>query len=425
LSLARAVLRHASRMVRILVADDSESSLAFVTSCAGAAGYDTVRASTGEAALALFEPEDLHVVLLDVLMPGVGGIETCRRMRAHPMGHQLPIVLMTGLDEPWVVEDAIAAGADDVLMKPIRRTELLVRIRSLLRTYDLLRRERIARDLVEWQNQQLEQLSRQKDELSGFIFHDLKSPLASITFTLQNLMAETGSDAMRESLRSCLNATDTVGRMILNVLDLNGHHQLRAIPEPIDIADVVDRLGRTFSSRLAIRELTLVGPRSPVALRADRELLRRILDNLVDNAIRYSPRGSAIEIATDTVDGGTELRVTDRGPGVPPEHRYRIFEPFVQLSGEVPPRILPRGARGPRRSHLGGERRSIGRRVLRLVPRRGVTCSRIATSSRACRPACWPPRSTRSPCTRTRPPASSSDCLASNASVSPCRSCSG
>jgi two-component system, sensor histidine kinase and response regulator len=323
-------------MVRILVADDSESSLAFVTSCAGAAGYDTVRASTGEAALALFEPEDLHVVLLDVLMPGVGGIETCRRMRAQPMGHQLPIVLMTGLDEPWVVEDAIAAGADDVLMKPIRRTELLVRIRSLLRTYDLLRRERIARDLVEWQNQQLEQLSRQKDELSGFIFHDLKSPLASITFTLQNLMAETGSDAMRESLRSCLNATDTVGRMILNVLDLNGHHQLRAIPEPIDIADLVDRLGRVFSSRLAIRELTLVGPRSPVALHADRELLRRILDNLVDNAIRYSPRGSAIEVATDTVDGGTELRITDRGPGVPPEHRYRIFEPFVQLSGEVP-----------------------------------------------------------------------------------------
>jgi two-component system sensor histidine kinase/response regulator len=379
-------------MVRILVVDDSESSLAFVASCAGAAGYDTVRVSSGEAGLAEFEPDEIQFVLVDVLMPGIGGIETCRRMRAHRRGRDLPIVLMTGLEEPWVVEEAIAAGADDVLMKPIRRTELLVRIRSLLRTYDLLRRERIARDLVEWQNQQLEQLSRQKDELSGFIFHDLKSPLASITFTLQNLMAEASSDGQRDALRSCLNATDTVGRMILNVLDLNGHHQLRAIPELVDLTEIVDCLGPVFASRLAIRELTMVTPRAPIPLTADRELLRRVLDNLVDNAIRYSPRGSAIEIRAAIVDGGTELRISDHGPGVTPEHRFRIFEPDEPRSR---PRLLPRGRRGPRRSDLGRERDSLRRGVLRLVPRSEVTCSRTGTSSRGYRRAFWLPPSTR------------------------------
>jgi signal transduction histidine kinase len=325
-------------MARILVVDDNESSLAFVASCAGAAGYDTVRVTSGESALTAFDDDSFHAAVIDVMMPGIGGIETCARMRQRNHGGDLPIVLMTGLDEPWVVDQAIAAGADDVLAKPIRRNELQVRLRALLRTYDLLRRERVARDLVEWQNQQLEQLSRQKDELAGFIFHDLKSPLASITFTLQNLLSEVDYDHLREPLRSCLNATDTVSRMLLDVLDVNGHHQLRANPEPIEIGGIVDSVGRLFSSRLQIRELTLDGPRHGTAILADPELVRRLLENLVDNAIRYSPRGSSISVEVAAVERGTELRVSDRGPGVPPEHQYRIFEPFVQLSTAMPPR---------------------------------------------------------------------------------------
>ena len=325
-------------MARMLVVDDSESSLAFVATCAGAAGYDTVRVSSGEAALALFDPDEFQIVLMDVLMPGIGGVETCRRMRAHGHGGDLPIVLMTGIDEPWVIDEAIGAGADDVLIKPIRRGELMVRVRALLRTYDLLRRERAARELVVWQNEQLAVVSRQKDELFGFIVHDLKSPVASLSFTLQNLLADADSDVMRESLRSCLSATDTVSRMILNVLDVNGHYHLRPMPETIEIVDLVDRLASQFSSRLQIRELSLRGPRAPQAVLADRELLRRILENLLDNAIRYAPRGSAIEVGAAPSEGGTEVRVTDRGPGVPPEQRYRIFEPFVQLADGAVPR---------------------------------------------------------------------------------------
>jgi two-component system sensor histidine kinase/response regulator len=324
-------------MVRILVVDDSESSLAFAASSASAAGYATMRASSGEAALAAFDAEELQLVLIDVLMPGIGGIEACRRIRARPHGAEMPIVLMTGLEEPWVVEQAIEAGADDVLVKPIRRGELIVRIRALLRTYDLLRRERETRELLEWQNRQLEHLSRQKDELFGFIVHDLKSPLASVSFTLQNLLGDAASEPLRESLCSCLNATDTVTRMILNVLDVNGHYQLRAHPERLEVDELIDRLGRQFTSRLQIREVSLIGPVAPHPICADRDLLRRILENLVDNAIRYAPRGSTIEVAVRAIDGGTEVRVIDRGPGVPPEHRYRIFEPFVQLvDGGVP-----------------------------------------------------------------------------------------
>jgi two-component system sensor histidine kinase/response regulator len=333
--MACAVLEPRSPMVRILVVDDSESSLMVIATCAGAAGYDTIRATSGEEALLKFDDE-VQLVLLDVMMPGIGGIETCRRMRSHLRGDDIPIVLMTGLEDSTLVDQAIDAGADDVLVKPIRRSELLVRVRALLRTYDFLRRERAARDLVAWQNQQLERLLQQKDELSGFIVHDLKSPLASIAFTLQNLLAEADSERLRDALRSCMNATDTVSRMILNVLDVDGHYQLRAQPEPIELGELVDRLGGQFSSRLQIRDLSIIGPRAPHEVRADRDLLRRILENLVDNAIRYAPRGTAIEIDAAPTEGGTEVRVTDRGPGVPVEHRYRIFEPFVQLTGAVP-----------------------------------------------------------------------------------------
>jgi two-component system, sensor histidine kinase and response regulator len=323
-------------MVRILAVDDTQSSLAFVASCAREAGHEAVCVASGEAAMTAIEQQEFHLVLVDVLMPGINGIETCRRMRACRHGAEVPIVLMTGLEESWVVEEAISAGADDILLKPIRRGELLVRVRALLRTYDLLRRERAARELVELQNAQLQELSRQKDELSCFIVHDLKSPLASIAFTIQNLLATAPRGAGRDALEGCLHATESVTRMLLNVLDVNGQYQLRPVAESIRLGELVDRLGHLFSPRLQLRQLSLVAPSSDVAVRADPELLGRMLENLLDNAIRYAPRGTAIQVEGASVDGGTEVRVSDLGPGVPPEYRHRIFERFIQVeAGEV------------------------------------------------------------------------------------------
>jgi two-component system response regulator AtoC len=111
-------------MVRILVVDDSESSLAFVASCAGAAGYDTVRASTGEAALAIFEPEDLHVVLLDVLMPGIDGLVVLERIKEQDQ--RVPVLMLTATKTVKTAVTAMKLGAFDYVTKPFDVEELLI-----------------------------------------------------------------------------------------------------------------------------------------------------------------------------------------------------------------------------------------------------------------------------------------------------------
>jgi signal transduction histidine kinase len=182
----------------------------------------------------------------------------------------------------------------------------------------------------------LVELQRQKEVLSALVVHDLKSPATAISLSASlRLQAADLPAADRRCWSSVLSSAEHIHRTALNLLDIAGSDDGRLRPKPaaIDVGALLAEIRELFASH-AERRAQTIEPRSdvpPGALRADPDLLRRVLQNLVDNALRHSPVQSTLRIQARASAEGVEIAVCDEGPGVPHQARHRIFDRYVQL----------------------------------------------------------------------------------------------
>jgi two-component system, sensor histidine kinase and response regulator len=320
----------------ILVVDDNAENRALAEATLSDDGYRVVLASGGEAGIAAFERERPDCVLLDVRMPGIDGPTACERIRALPGGGDVPIVFVTAQRDVDTFDRALHAGGDDFLSKPFRPNELVARVEAALKLRRLATERSDLYAQVKQQRDDLQRLQLQKEQLVAFLVHDLKNPVNAIELHAELVLRDPGgSERSRRAAEKIRDEGRALLRMITTLLDIAKADEGQLAPSrrriEIDtlVGGVIDELeirANTAGVRLA-REI------SAPTLSADPELLRRVLENLVENAIRHAPEGSEVRITARTADGGIELRVQDAGPGVPAEQRDRVFERFVQAGG--------------------------------------------------------------------------------------------
>lgn len=320
--------RRADFGARILVVDDDPLARRSVRAMLEHDCYQVGTAEGGLEALAMIPGFHPDLVLLDIQMPDLDGLEVCRRIREMPGSSLLPIIFLTADERPDIHSQAFQAKGDDFLRKPVLRGELIVRIRSLMRL------KRLQAEVQEERDNLLD-LQRQREQLFHFIVHDLKNPLAAIQAGLELLEArDEDAPPPGVQIRRLRDTAQSMGRMIQNILDIGRAEQV-GLPlqrTRIPLASWLPRQLRELESMAASRnhELRCTCPEG-LEVAADEEFLRRLLLNLVENALKYSPAGSVTEVAVRPSDGGIRLEVRDQGPGIPEAMRACIFEKFVRL----------------------------------------------------------------------------------------------
>ncbi len=321
----------------ILVVDDDALNRAFARDQLEEAGYQAVCFEDGQKALNYLQTLPADLVLLDILMPGMDGFQTLKAIRSLKEQSDVPVVFFTVLGDLDTHRQALEVGVDDFLTKPINQTEMLIRVRSLLRLRELRARDRASAELIRAQRDELERSEQRRRELIKLVIHDLKSPLSSVISNLEfirrteKLSAEAG-----EAVHDGLDSANAMFDMVLNILDISKSEDGKLVPklQTVDMVELVSELHRALRQRLSARRQKIVvnvpGPTGDVL--ADRELIRRLLENLLDNGLRHSPEGETISVdVRRTEDDFVECRVRDHGPGVPPHWRDKIFDQYLQL----------------------------------------------------------------------------------------------
>lgn len=322
------------RTSRILVIDDNEQNRALAQATLEDEGYDVVLAATGEEGLALFERHKPDCVLLDVRMPGMDGFAVCARIRSLPGGAGTPVVFLTALRDVDTFDSALRAGGDDFLTKPVRPAELLVRVQTALKLRRMGAELREHYELVRQQRDALMRLQLQKEQLMSFVVHDLKNPVSSMDLHAQVLLRDRAlPESARDSARHIREQARALQRLILNLLDISRSEEGRLEPERerVDLRALVLDVLAALEARASAQGLSLREDIRSPWVSADPDLLRRALENLLENAIRHAPQGTTVTVSAAPAGDGVEIRVADSGPGVPAEMRERIFDRFVQL----------------------------------------------------------------------------------------------
>lgn len=324
-------IRRADHGAKVLVVDDDPLARRGLRAMLERGYYEVETAEGGEQALEKLSSFQPDLVLLDIHMDGMDGLETCRRIRDIPNGELLPIIFLTGDERPEIHAQALRVKGDDFLRKPVLSAELIVRVRSLMRLKRLQ-----AEVLAERDN--LLDLQKQREQLFEFIVHDLKNPLSTIQVGLEVLDGrDDNNPASRVQLRRLLDTAHSMGRMIQNILDIGRAEQigleLRKVMIPLGAW--IPQLLKEVESLVQSRGQELVWECPPdLEVEADQEFLRRLLLNLLDNALKYSPTGSHTRLEARSTRTGVRLEVYDQGKGIPEPMRDRIFGKFVRLEKE-------------------------------------------------------------------------------------------
>jgi len=334
----------------VLMVDDNPTNLNVLLDALKHHGFKLLAAKSGEEAIqrALFAKPDL--ILLDVLMPGIDGFETCRQLKANPVTEEIPIIFMTALADTVDKVKGFSFGAVDYITKPFQHEEVLSRVNAHLTIQDLKRNLEQKNAEMEEKNRLLDEalkhekeLNRLKTGLVGMASHELRRPLTVISLYSRSLFPKENGNVPEQNegytkiQKSIRQMTQLLDDILLATQSEMG--KLTFEPEVVNLGELCSKIVQeseliddsAHSLHFTVKnnaENALVDPR----------LIQRIISNLLSNAVKYSPHGSNIWFDLNTQVAQATFIVKDEGIGISPEDQQKLFENFQRGSnvGKTP-----------------------------------------------------------------------------------------
>ncbi len=311
---------------RILVVDDITRNLQVVGTMLRNEGYHVMPATSGAQALerAAAQPPDL--ILLDLMMPEMDGLEVCRRLKDDPATRQIPVIFLTASNEMEHLVSGFSVGAVDYVTKPFNAPELLARVRTHLE--------------LQHARARLREMNDEKNEFMGIVAHDLKNPLGAIQGYAEIILEET--EAPQGEVADCAGRIRETARrmtdMVQQLLDANrierGEMQLNMAPT--ELTPLVRSVVENYLPRAAAKQQTIhfEDTGAPATVPADPQVMMQVMENLISNAVKYSPAGKNIRVRISAEPGSVRCAIEDEGPGLSIEDQKKLFGKFARLSAK-------------------------------------------------------------------------------------------
>jgi signal transduction histidine kinase len=329
----------------VLVVDDTAANLGLVVETLEAEGLRVAVARDGHEALRRAELVKPDLILLDVMMPGLDGFDTCRALKDNPGTRDIPVIFMTSLTQTEDKITGFRVGAMDFVTKPLQMEEVAVRVKThlKLRALQRLQQEQNARleeeikTRIQAQDALIEVLNGVRN-VSNAIAHDLRTPLTELRARLEVLilgLRKKGDEDTLSQLEVAMADVDRVIRIfnaLLRLAEIDAGVRRSGFVE----SDVVTILSDAVEFYQPVAELRgislslLLCSRSEVLAVVDPLLLAQAVGNLIDNALKYAQENGEVEVSLCEREERVDITVSDDGPGIPAADRTKVTERFYR-----------------------------------------------------------------------------------------------
>ena len=340
---------------KILAVDDSETYLQALADALPQDSYDVVLARSGEEALELLAVQPVDCILLDLMMPGLGGLETCRRLKSVAILRDIPVVMLTAAEDRETMIEGLGAGADDFISKSSDFAVLHARVGAQLRRKQfedenrlfreqLLEKEleaaeaRSAKDVAEVRAALVEELELKNKELDAFSYsvaHDLRAPLRSIDGFSQALLedyADKLDDMGQQYLRYVRESAQQMAELIDNLLDLSRITRSELVRGALDLTSIAHEVTGRLRRQNPKQDVSTVVA-DGLRAEGDARLLTVVFENLLGNAWKFSSKraDATIEVGAVDRDARRAFFVRDNGAGFDMAYAAKLFGVFQRL----------------------------------------------------------------------------------------------
>ncbi len=329
----------------VLVVDDTAANLALVVDTLEAEGLSVAVARDGHEALRRAELVKPDLILLDVVMPGIDGFQTCRALKDNPVTRDIPVIFMTSLTQTEDKITGFRVGAMDFVTKPLQMEEVAVRVQMHLKLHALqrlqqeqnARLEEEIRTRIQAQDALIEVLDGVRN-VSNAIAHDLRTPLTELRSRLEVLLLGLRKKGDEDTLGQLEVAIADVDRVIgifnalLRLAEIDAGVRRSGFVK----SDVVTILSDAVEFYQPVAELRgisltlLLCSETAVLADVDPLLLAQAIGNLIDNALKYAQDDGEVEVSLCERDDRIDVTVSDDGPGIPFAERSKVTERFYR-----------------------------------------------------------------------------------------------
>jgi two-component system sensor histidine kinase ChiS len=342
----------ASQPPRILIVEDDPKNIELMEAQLHGEGYLVDSARDGEEALARLSQAVPDLVLLDIMLPKKNGFEVCKKIKSDAETRAIPVIMVTALNDMESRVKGIAAGADDFLSRPMDRSELVARVKSILRisrlNKELAQEGRAARESTEKlqiQQRVLKSMSTQLMEASHLKYefivnmsHALRTPLhVVIGFSemLQDGLVGRLNEKQAKYVQNIHESGRELQQLIANIVDVFKLDTGKVALETTEfsLTDAIGSALEAYAASAQEKKLKVSVEVAPEVSRlfADPQKLSTILDNLLSNAFKFTPAGGSVSVKADLLQDSVRVCVADSGVDLSPEDCKRVFAEFYKV----------------------------------------------------------------------------------------------